>query len=157
MRSGATASFRFSSRSFSRNVSKMLCAYASWPRGIPFGWFSPTFNRSDLAAEYYDRLLFKGATFGDLAARPGAPFLINTVELHFNQLADDSDRRFFNSVPTRLQLPSATVDRLCSIAAAELARNEEFQRLIMDLRNGSNPINFPTGMRISQSTERNSQ
>src|SRR2546429_419322 len=44
--------------------------------------FSPTFNRSDLAAEYYDRLLFKGATFGDLAARPGAPFLIiNSTDL----------------------------------------------------------------------------
>ena len=44
--------------------------------------FSPTFNRSDLAAEYYDGLLFKGATFGDLAARPGAPFLIiNSTDL----------------------------------------------------------------------------
>src|SRR6266446_2968223 len=44
--------------------------------------FSPTFNRSDLAAEYYDRLLFKGATFGDLAARPDAPFLIiNSTDL----------------------------------------------------------------------------
>ena len=37
---------------------------------------SPNFSRSDLAAEYYDRLLFKGATFGDLSARPGAPFLV---------------------------------------------------------------------------------
>src|SRR5437016_9153537 len=35
--------------------------------------FSPTFDRSDLAAEYYGRLLFKGASFGDLAARPGGP------------------------------------------------------------------------------------
>jgi len=44
--------------------------------------FSPTFNRSDLAAEYSDQLLFKGATFGDLAARPGAPFLIiNATDL----------------------------------------------------------------------------
>ena len=79
------------------------------------------------------------------------------LDFGVNQLADDSDRRFFNSVPTRLQLPSATVDRLRSIAATELARNEEFQRLIGDLRNGSNPVNFPTGMKISQSTERNSQ
>src|SRR5438876_10058779 len=44
--------------------------------------FSPTFNRSDLAAEYYERLLFKGATFGDLAARPVTPFLIiNSTDL----------------------------------------------------------------------------
>ena len=33
---------------------------------------SPRFGRSDLAAEYYDELLFHGATFGDLA-RIGAP------------------------------------------------------------------------------------
>lgn len=34
------------------------------------------FNRTDLAAEYYDRLLFKGATFGDLAVQTGRPFLV---------------------------------------------------------------------------------
>jgi len=43
------------------------------------------------------------------------------VELHFSQLADESDRRFFNSVPTKLQLPSKTVDRLCQLAARQLA------------------------------------
>lgn len=43
---------------------------------------SPKFTRSDLAAEYYDHLLFDGATFGDLAARPGHPFLIiNTTDI----------------------------------------------------------------------------
>jgi NTE family protein len=56
-----------------------------------------------------------------------------TIELHFNQLADESDRRFFNSVPTRLQLPPSTVDRLKHLAAVELRRNPEFQTLIHDL------------------------
>jgi hypothetical protein len=55
------------------------------------------------------------------------------VDLHFNQLADESDRCFFNSVPTSLQLPSSTVDRLKHLAAAELRGNPEFQRLIQDL------------------------
>jgi hypothetical protein len=55
------------------------------------------------------------------------------IELHFNQLADESDRRFFNSVPTRLQLPASTVDRLKGLAAVELRRNPEFQKLIHDL------------------------
>jgi NTE family protein len=32
-----------------------------------------SFTRSDLAAEYYDRILFEGATFGDLRSR-GGPF-----------------------------------------------------------------------------------
>jgi NTE family protein len=57
------------------------------------------------------------------------------VELHFSQLADESDRRFFNSVPTKLQLPSKTVDRLCRLAARQLADNAEFRRLVSDLQN----------------------
>jgi len=70
-------------------------------------------------------------------ALPGAcqPVEISTytIELRFNQLADDSDRRFFNSVPTRLQLTASTVDRLKRLAAEELRRNPEFQKLVHDL------------------------
>jgi NTE family protein len=58
------------------------------------------------------------------------------VELHFSQLADESDRRFFNSVPTKLQLPSKTVDRLRQLAARQLADNVEFRRLVADLQGG---------------------
>jgi NTE family protein len=59
------------------------------------------------------------------------------VELHFSQLADESDRHFFNSVPTSLQLPSKTVDRLRQLAARQLADNVEFRRLVSDLRDQS--------------------
>jgi NTE family protein len=59
------------------------------------------------------------------------------VELHFSQLADESDRHFFNTVPTKLQLSSKTVDRLCQLAARQLADNVEFRRLVADLRNQS--------------------
>jgi hypothetical protein len=55
------------------------------------------------------------------------------VELHFSQVAGESDRRFFNSVPTSLQLPSSTVDRLKQLARAELRNNPEFRRLADDL------------------------
>jgi NTE family protein len=55
------------------------------------------------------------------------------IELHFNQLADESDRRFFNSLPTSLRLPGKTVDRLRQLAARELSENKEFRRLISDL------------------------
>jgi hypothetical protein len=48
-------------------------------------------------------------------------------------MADESERRFFNSVPTSLQLPAKTVDRLKRLAAVELNKNAEFQRLILDL------------------------
>src|SRR6185503_17946196 len=39
-------------------------------------------SRSDLAAEYYDRLLFNHASFGDLMTRDGAPFLcVNATDI----------------------------------------------------------------------------
>lgn len=59
------------------------------------------------------------------------------VELHFSQMDGDADRNFFNSVPTSLQLPSKTVDRLCQLAARQLADNVEFRRLVSDLRKQS--------------------
>lgn len=61
-------------------------------------------------------------------------FSTYVVELHFNDLANDGDRRFFNSIPNNLQLPANTVDRLRQLAARELATNEEFRRLVRDLR-----------------------
>lgn len=60
-----------------------------------------------------------------------------TVELHFSQLEDDSERQFFNSVPTQLQLPSEMVDRLRHVAVRELSQNKEFRRLIADLKRDS--------------------
>jgi NTE family protein len=56
------------------------------------------------------------------------------IELHFRQVGNESERRFFNSVPTSLQLPAKTVDRLRAMAARELAENREFKRLVADLR-----------------------
>ena len=56
------------------------------------------------------------------------------VELHFSQAAAEADRRFFNSVPTSLQLPSSTVDRLTQLAREELKNNQEFRRLVDGLR-----------------------
>ena len=55
------------------------------------------------------------------------------IELHFRQVANEFDRRFFNSVRTSLQLPAKTVDRLRGLAARELAENREYRRLIRDL------------------------
>ena len=50
----------------------------------PINWFrlgSSTYGKSDLAARYYDKILFNNATFADLN-RPGAPLVvINTTDL----------------------------------------------------------------------------
>lgn len=68
----------------------------------PFRWprlFSKTFGRSDLAAELYDEVLFHGATFGDLAKKPGAYAVINATDI---------------SVGTRFSFTQYSFDLLCA-------------------------------------------
>ncbi len=64
----------------------------------PINWFrlySDTFDRSDLAAEYYDKHIFEGKTFGDIAARKGPMIMMNATDMThglrigFNQDAFD--------------------------------------------------------------------
>jgi NTE family protein len=64
----------------------------------PVNWFrvySDTFDRSDLAAEYYDKHVFEGKTFGDIAARKGPMIMMNATDMThglrigFNQDAFD--------------------------------------------------------------------
>ena len=50
----------------------------------PRNWFrllSRHYNRSDIAADFYDREIFDGATFGDIQARSGAKVVINVTDL----------------------------------------------------------------------------
>jgi NTE family protein len=52
----------------------------------PMNWFrlsSTYFDRSDLAAEYYDKHVFEGATFGDLASRKGAMIVMNATDMTY--------------------------------------------------------------------------
>jgi NTE family protein len=65
----------FESTFLKRNIQGRLLA----PYFSPVTWFrlaSPKFSRIDLAAEYYDRHLFGGHTFGDLCVQSRRPFLI---------------------------------------------------------------------------------
>ena len=64
----------------------------------PINWFrlsSPYFDRSDLAAEYYDKHVFEGGTFGDITARKGPMIMMNATDMTnglrigFNQDAFD--------------------------------------------------------------------
>jgi len=52
----------------------------------PWNWFklgSGLYGRSELAAEYYDEILFKGGTFGDIAATGGPLIRINATDAGF--------------------------------------------------------------------------
>jgi len=70
-------------------------------RGVllnPVSWvrlLSPYFDRSDLAAEYYDKHVFDSSTFGDIAKRKGPMIVMNAtdmitgIRIPFNQDAFD--------------------------------------------------------------------
>jgi NTE family protein len=52
----------------------------------PVNWFrlsSDTFDRSDLAVEYYDKHIFEGGTFGDMAARKGPLIVMNATDMTY--------------------------------------------------------------------------
>jgi len=89
-----------------------------------------SFETLELFREVMARLSRERTGSGD---SPPVEITTYVIELHFNQLADESDRRFFNSVPTSLQLPAKTVDRLRQLAAHQLTDNAEFKRLVRDL------------------------
>jgi NTE family protein len=64
----------------------------------PYNWIrlaSPWFDRSDLAAEYYDKHVFDRKTFGDMAAGRGPAVMVNATDMvtgirvGFNQDAFD--------------------------------------------------------------------
>jgi NTE family protein len=99
-----------------------------------------SFETIELFREAMARLSREHTASGDTHSAAIIPYV---VELHFNQLADESDRRFFNSVPTSLQLPSKTVDRLRQLAARELSSNQEFRRLVRDLGGAATDSDSP--------------
>ena len=54
-----------------------------WGLANPVNWvrlWSPRFGRSDMAQEYYDHKLFKGATLGDIAKKPGPVVIVLATE-----------------------------------------------------------------------------
>jgi NTE family protein len=71
----------FESRFLKKNIqgSLIFSKYLFIPN-----WFrliSPNFESSDLAAELYNKHLFDGGTFGDIAARGGPAIIINATDL----------------------------------------------------------------------------
>jgi NTE family protein len=90
-----------------KNVQKVLI------NGLlnPINWFrfmGQGFDRTEMAIDYYDRQIFEGRTFGDMAATPGPQIQINATDLSIGQ------RFAFN--PTRFSL-------LCSdLAEFKVAR-----------------------------------
>lgn len=57
-------------------VRKVLFNPVSWAKLV-----SPFYDRSDLAADYYDKNLFNGGTFSDILARKGPMIVINATDM----------------------------------------------------------------------------
>jgi len=56
------------------------------------------------------------------------------VEVKFDALQDEAERRYFKRLPTSFKLPAETVDKLREVANRLLDESNEFQRLLRDLR-----------------------
>ncbi|MDE0886081.1 MAG: patatin-like phospholipase family protein [Myxococcota bacterium] len=70
----------FESKFLYRNIQRSLILEALRPKNL-VRLLSPSFSRSLLAMEYYDRKVFDGATFADLQAAPGPHVHINATDL----------------------------------------------------------------------------
>lgn len=66
------------------------------------------------------------------AAQLAPEFYIVIVD--FEKLTDDNEREFFQTLPTRFNLPGETIDRLTSAGGKILRDSPEFQRLLRDLK-----------------------
>jgi NTE family protein len=58
--------------------------HLTWSLLNPISWFelgSPNYDRSDMAAAYYDEILFEEKTFSDIEARNGPRLNINATEI----------------------------------------------------------------------------
>jgi len=77
-----------------------------WRAMNPFNWpwiFAAQFGRSDFAQEYYDEILFKGATLGDMIRKEGP--LINILS------TDAIEGISFSFVPSQFNLLCSDYDR----------------------------------------------
>ena len=84
----------------------------------PVNWFrlsSPFFDRSDLAAEYYDKNVFDGKTFGDMLRRKGPMVLINATDMSLG-VRITFNQNLFNAICS--DLSKFPVARACAASSA---------------------------------------
>jgi NTE family protein len=84
----------------------------------PINWIrlaSPLFDRSDLAAEYYDQNIFDGKTFGDLFNRQGPIIAINATDMTSGARVT-FNRRVFGLICS--DLAKYPVARACAASSA---------------------------------------
>jgi NTE family protein len=84
----------------------------------PINWFrlsSPFFDRSEVAAEYYDENVFDGKTFGDMLKRKGPMVMINATDMSLGQRIT-FHQVVFNAICS--DLSTFPVARACAASSA---------------------------------------
>jgi predicted acylesterase/phospholipase RssA len=72
--------------------------------------------------------------------RPHYEVEFQVIEVSFEQIQEDEEREFFETLPMSLTLPAETVDRLVQKAAQLLTDSPEYQSLVAELHGAVNPI-----------------
>ena len=90
---------------------------------------SYNFETMDLLRQHLKQLEQESAGVGG-THKPIQTYL---VEVGFNALPDTEEQMEYADIPTALQLPEDTVDRLREVAGRILFGSEQFQKLVRDL------------------------
>jgi len=90
---------------------------------------SSNFDTIFMFKKYFEEILLKKQMAGEDI------FKINfdIIHINFEEIADNKEREFFENLPTSLQLPPETVDRVRKKAGELLYQSEDFRKLIADL------------------------
>jgi len=72
----------------------------------------------------------------ELGAVPSSERDYYLITVSFNKVRQPADRQFFENLPTNLNLPGKTVDRLVEVAGVLLRQSTDYQRLLHDLGSG---------------------
>jgi len=72
--------------------------------------------------------------------RPRHQVSFQLIEVSVDQIQEDDEREFFESLPMSLTLPAKTVDLLSQKAAQLLADSPAYQRLVAEMHGAVNPI-----------------
>jgi NTE family protein len=67
------------------------------------------------------------------SSNPGSRLECYVIEVSFEALSDEDERRYFQQVPTTLALPKSTVEKLSAVGRRILYESDEFTRLVQDL------------------------
>ncbi|HET6489742.1 MAG TPA: patatin-like phospholipase family protein [Syntrophales bacterium] len=117
-----------------------------WGLANPVNWVllsSPRYGRSDMAQEYYDNRLFKGATLGDIAKRRGPAINILST--------DAIDGISFSFTPSQFAMICSDFDKfpVARAVAASAAFPGAFSPVVLKNYSGTCDARIPRWMEIA--------